>query len=787
MCGNNSHYAHALFIFIAILMTLVSQNSYAGSNEKISSPVSEKQLPATLDLCPVKNFTATRYIKPRAFSKKNIDNTDISADFTESSSDGMISLDGNVIIEQNEIRITADHADYNKQNNEIRFSGDVHIDTEDISLDTDEGKINMSEKSTTDPSKGTFYNNTFFLPDSKMKGRAEKIISSDQTDDDPPTKIKHTILYNASITSCNLIDPDWLLTADEIYLDHDDEQGTAEDAVMRFKGVPFLYTPYLRFPTSDKRRSGFLFPVIGASTTSGADLAVPWYWNIAPNQDAVLTPHYMAKRGLELGADYRYLTQSTTGELVGGYLPNDNVTHDDRYQYRYQQHSLIMSNLAFDADIQNVSDLNYFNDFSNSLNTTSQTHLNRSAALNYDLSNWHMRALLQDIKTIDASIAISDRPYERLPQLTLAGNTEIPQTPLQFTMESEYVDFEHQDDTNITGSRLTLTPGLHLPLNGAAWFIDPAVKFSHTQYNVGTDGNATTPGTTVELDDRNLPISSVDAGLFFERPLSNGYQQTLEPRLFYLYVPYENQTNVPLFDTSYPDFTVAQLFRDNRFIGGDRIGDTNQLTLSLTSRIIDPNTGTEFLRASIGQILYFEDRKVALSGNSVETRRQSDIVAALNTKWQSWQIDVNLQWDSLNNTLSQDDYFLHYQSDARHLFNIGYRRRLNDNSIDIEQIDTSFVYAINKNYTGIARWNYSLKEDKGLDTIAGFTYDSCCWSIQLLAQRRIQNTSTSTSSESAYENSILLQFVFKGLGSLSGSKTRSTLEQSIHGYTDVFH
>ncbi|MDT8282967.1 MAG: LPS assembly protein LptD, partial [Gammaproteobacteria bacterium] len=180
------------------------------------------------------------------------------------------------------------------------------------------------------------------------------------------------------------------------------------------------------------------------------------------------------------------------------------------------------------------------------------------------------------------------------------------------------------------------------------------------------------------------------------------------------------------------------------------------------------------------------DRRVDLTGGAVDTSRQSDIVAALNIKWRRWQSDINLQWDSANNTLSQNDYFLHYQSDARHLFNIGYRKRLNDNSIDIEQIDTSFVYAISKNYTGIARWNYSLKDDKGLDTIAGITYDSCCWSIQLLAQRRIQNDSTSSTSESAYENSILLQFVFKGLGSLSGSKTRTILEQSIYGYTDVF-
>lgn len=731
-----------------------------------STHVLAENLDQQTNLCPHDDTTAEKRIPFRKFSDENIENTEITADFTQSSSDGSTSLDGNIVIEQHLLRISADHAHYNKQQNALQVSGNVHIDTEALSLDADSGAFSMDSAN----NQGKFNNIKFFIPNSNMKGKAETILAYEQDN-----KNQHSTLKNASITSCQLFDPDWLISADEIQLDHNDEYGSADDVVIRFKGIPFLYIPYMEFPTSNKRRSGLLFPGFGSSTSRGVELSTPWYWNIASNHDALITPRYMEKRGVEIGGNYRYLTQSTTGELQGAYLPEDKITKEKRYQVQYQQHSRILPNLLFDVDLQDVSDANYFNDFSNNLGSTSQTHLNRSATLGYNLNNWRMQALVQDIETIDPTIAISDRPYVRLPQLTLDGNTAIADSSLLFTLDAEFVDFTHEDDTNTTGSRSTISPGLRLPLRGTSWFIDPAVKFSHTQYDVGTES-----GTTQDVTDRNLPISSIDAGLFFERPLYNGYQQTLEPRLYYLNVPFEDQSNTPIFDTSIPNFTVVQLFRDNRFVGGDRIGDANQLTLALTSRLLNPATGDEFMHASIGQIFYFEDRRVSLDG-SIDSSKQSDIIAELDTKLGRWQSNINLQWDTVYSKLSQENYFLHYKSDARHLFNIGYRKLLENNIIDIEQTDTSFVYAINREYNIFARWNYSLKDNKDIDTIAGIAYDSCCWSIQLLAQRRLQNSVTSTD----YDNSILIQFVLKGLGSLSGNKVRSTLEQSIYGYTDI--
>jgi LPS-assembly protein len=779
MCENFSHYAGVLLICSALLSFSVSQNVFADT-------ATQKPAQATrpdINLCPSGNSTTTKYRQPRAFSIENIENTEISADFTQSSSDGSFSLDGDVIIERHLLRINADHAHYDKQKDFLQLSGNVHINTKSLSLDADTGTFSMITTGDQDSKQGKFNNIKFFIPDSNMKGKAETIIYNDRTN-----KNKHSTLNNASVTSCDLLDPDWLISADEIRLDHDEEYGAAEDAVIRFKGIPFMYTPYIEFPTSDKRRSGFLFPELSTSSSRSVELAVPWYWNIAPNQDAVITPRYMEKRGFELGTDYRYLTQSSNGELNFAYLPEDDVTKEERYQVLYKQHSRILPNLLFDVDLHDISDSDYFNDFSNNLFTTSQTHLNRSATLRYNLNSWRMSALVQDIKTIDSTTPLSDRPYERLPQLTLHGDETIANTPLLFTLDSEFVDFTHDDDNKTTGTRFTIQPGLHLPLSGTFWFIDPAIKFSHTQYNVGTKANA---GTSQAVENRNLPISSIDAGLFFERYLDNGYQQTLEPRLYYLNVPFEDQNNTPLFDTSIPDFSVAQLFRDNRFIGGDRIGDANQLTLALTSRVLKPDTGAEILRASIGQIFYFEDRHVSLSTDPtvsiIDTSKQSDVIAELDINWRRWQSNIDLQWDTTNDELSKENYFLHYISDARHLFNIGYRKRLvkdglNNSSIDIEQTDTSFVYAINSKYSALVRWNYSLKDNKDINTIAGLEYDGCCWSLQLLTQRRLQN---STTDSNAYDNSILVQFVFKGIGSLSGNKARTTLEQSIYGYTDL--
>ncbi len=748
--------------FITCLLIILPQQVFARTDD------GTKQ-----DSCQTVDSLAPKITAPPRFSTDKLHNTYISADSSRSLVDGSTLLQGRVIILKNQLRIHSDRADYNQKKNTLQVNGNVHVDIPSLSLDADKATFSLSGKA----KHAVFMNSRFILPlkstgrnktnTQNLKGIAASITSSGNI----------SLLKQAEITSCPLNKPDWLISADSIELNHAEEYGRAHGVLMRFKGVPFLYTPYIEFPTSNKRRSGLLFPEFGTSSSRGFEFAQPWYWNIAPNMDATFTPHYMNRRGIELGGEYRYLTKSGNGTLQGSYLNNDKITSSNRYQLRYQQHTKFMSSLRMNIDLQDISDKNYFNDFSNSLGATSRTYLDRSASLSYDTTNWHMRALAQKLKTIDTDTPVSSRPYARLPQLTLDGGTAIGDNGLQFTLDSALVEFAHEDNNIATGSRIIMQPGINWPLSGAAWFFNPALKFSLSQYNVGPNSGSK------QTINRSLPLSSIDTGLFFERTLNNGLLQTLEPRLYYLNVPYRQQNNIPLFDSSMPDFNISQLFRDNRFNGQDRIGDANQITLALTSRLLDPVSGIEKLRASIGQIFYFSDRRVSLNGTT-ETRKQSDIIAEMNTTWGRWLGNIDVQWNPDKNRFSKENYFIHYQSDEKHLFNIGYRKRLqsNNTNISIKQTDTSFVLPVTTAVNVYARWNYSLKDNRNIDMIGGFSYNGCCWSLQLLMQRRLQN---STSVTPAYNNSLLVQFVLKGLGNLSGSTTQTTLGQSIYGYHDT--
>lgn len=713
--------------------------------------------------CAQNNGHNTRHFTPPIFETGKQDNTNISADATRTDKQGSTELEGNVVIEKHGLRITSDKASYNQDSGDLKISGKVHVDTKTMSFDADRGTLSNEKKST------AFKDVQFFVQESGMRGKASSITTSDS---------ETTELQNASITSCDPNDPGWRLNADKINLDHEDEYGSAEDVVLRFQEVPFLYLPYMEFPLGDKRRSGLLVPEIGQSSSRGGEVAVPWYWNIAPNQDATLTPRYMSKRGTGMDAQYRYLTQSTTGQIDGTFLPDDDITGEDRHQFEYQQHTRFSPQLKMDIDVQDVSDQRYLDDFSSNLSTSSKTHLRRDLKLNYDTEHWQARSLLQTLETLDTTILTSNRPYRRLPQLTLEGDQPLGNTGLAFTLDSEWVDFDHEDDTVVTGSRFTVKPGLHWLATGSYWFVDPAVKFSHTQYDV-EDGM----GIKQNLDDRSVSMSSLDAGLFFERDLDGGLVQTLEPQIYYLNVPFRDQNALPNFDTSLPTFNISQLFRDNRFDGGDRIGDANQLTMALSSRLISPTTGDEYLRASLGQIVYFEDREVTLNTSPVEDSRTSDYIGELSGNWNDWSISSSIQWNTETHSSVRENFLLHYKSDKAHIFNLGLRTDSTIATDKIRQTDLSFVAPLSGDYSAFGRWNYSLEDDRDIEVIAGITYDSCCWSVQFLAQRHL-NTSTASTDE--YENAFMVQLVFKGMGSVSGKKVSDTLEHAILGYDEEY-
>ena len=697
---------------------------------------------------------------PPIFSEQKQEQINISADQTRSDTQGNTTFLGHVVIEKHQLRVTADEASYNANTENIIFDGNVHVDTTSMAIDADFGRLSKEQRSS------FFEGVEFQIGKNNLRGKAASISAGGD---------EKSELQNTLITSCNLTDPDWRLNADNISLDHEEEYGSAEDVVLRFMEVPFVYIPYMEFPIGDRRRSGLLVPEIGYSSARGTELTIPWYWNIAPNHDAILAPHFMNRRGTQLDTQYRFLTENSRGQLDVAYLNNDKVIDEDRHQLQYRQHTRFTPDLNMDIDVQDVSDTDYFDDFSSNISTSSTTHLNRNLTLNYNKRYWHSHLLAQTYETLDTTILAIDRPYRRLPQLSLQGDQPITENGLAFTLDTEWVAFDHEDDSVSTGSRFRFMPGLHWLTEGSFWFIDPAVKFSHTSFSV-EDGS----GVPQNIEDRNLSMSSLDAGLFFERELESGLIQTLEPRIFYLNVPFRDQSLLPIFDTQTSVFSTALLFRDNRFNGGDRIGDANQLTLALSSRLLSPDTGHEYFRASLGQIRYFEDRQVTLTG-IIEENNKSDLMAELAVSLQDWSMSASTQWNTDDNHSQRGNFLLHYQSDSKHILNLGVR---NDRTIspEIRQTDVSFMMPVYNNFSAFGRWNYSLEHNHDIEVIGGISYDSCCWSVQLMAQRRLKYSSIIEE----YDNAFMVQLVLKGLGSVSGDKVSSTLVHAIPGYNEDY-
>jgi LPS-assembly protein len=376
---------------------------------------------------------------------------------------------------------------------------------------------------------------------------------------------------------------------------------------MRFKDVPIFYTPYISFPLGDERKSGVLFPSLGHSGSNGFDAEVPYYFNLAPNYDLTVTPGILTARGVQLAEDFRYLTSSSHGQLDATFLPNDKQQHDNRSYLRYTDVTDIQHGLRFDADIASVSDTNYFQSFAVGTEQTSVTFLERRVDVLYYDDAWRIRAQLQNFQTIDTTVDAAERPYSRVPRIQASALYPIENSNFELVFDSEAVNFLR--GVGPTGVRLNLSPEIRWSSRAPGYFFEPAVGYDFTQYDL-QDAGAGRPSTP----SRALPYARLDTGLIFEREVGAQGQrtQTLEPRLVYSYVPYRNQDELPIFDSGLPDLNLTELFRTNRYVGSDRIGDANQVALAVTTRLFDTESGAQYLSATIGQIRYFSIPRVGL-------------------------------------------------------------------------------------------------------------------------------------------------------------------------------
>ncbi len=709
-------------------------------------------------LCPPLNPAQINYSPPPAFADDQKEETRISAEQVENAAGDTSIFSGKVLIERDGLRLGADRAVFLRPQQRLELLGNIRIDTGSLGVGASDGWLDLQTNS------GEFNHTHYYLPDAHMRGSAPRLST---------TRDKQTLLVDSRFTSCPDEDPDWYLDTGLLRLDHENAVGTAKHAVLWFKHVPVFYSPYISFPLGDARRSGFLMPGFGTSSSRGFELAIPWYWNIAPNQDATFTPTYMRKRGTLLATNYRFLGRSSEGEMDLEYLNNDSQLDRERYLIKYRQLSRMGSSSRLELLASDVSDNDYLDDMSSDIDLSNVTHLERRATLNHYAGPMSLSLMAQSFETVDDSISIDNRPYRRLPQITLNGNGELFGSDLTGSLQSEWVEFKHESDSREEGRRFYAYPKLSWPLQGHAWYVKPAAGLHHTRYSI-VDGN----DNEIDIEDRKLAIGSLDAGLFFEREAGEHRLQTLEPRIFYLNIPYQDQSNIPLFDTGEADFSFAQLFRENRFTGIDRIGDTKQLTLGLTSRLLDTETGDEYMSISLGQIYYYDDRRVTLD-NTPATENESDLVSEFSARSGNWTGRATLQWNHQTDEADRKNLQLHYKDDGNGLFNLAYRFRRDplDESDNLEQTDVSFSWPVSRTYTLMARWNYSLTEERDIETLFGVEYDSCCWAMRLVAHRYLTDDTVEP-----YDTSVMLQLIFKGLGSVHGEKATTTLKHAILGY-----
>ncbi|MEJ2140234.1 MAG: LPS-assembly protein LptD [Gammaproteobacteria bacterium] len=606
----------------------------------------------------------------------------------------------------------------------------------------------------------TFTDGDFELPFTPARGSAASMELS---------RTGYLQLEKVVYTSCPAGNNDWLLKARSLKIDAESGRGTARGASLRFKNVPFLYVPYFTYPVTDERKSGLLFPKVGSSNQRGFELETPVYWNIRPNMDATFIPHYMGKRGLQLGTEYRFLTRRHDGILWGDLLPNDDETGEDRWQYDVRTQSFLPWAWRSTIKATGVSDDNYYEDMTSSRQLSSQTNLERKLDLEQYTRNWSLFLRVRDFQTIDPEILPEDEPYAQMPQLVADGSWRNGLLGLDYKLGTEAVYFHRKDNINETkpnGARLHVQPEVALPLEYNGFYLTPEIALDYAGYQL--DG---LPAGQNDSPSRSAPIANIDSGAIFDRLAgkSNQLLITLEPRVQYTYIPFRDQSDIPIFDTIVPDFNLVQLFRKNRFIGYDRLGDTNQLSAGITSRVLDSSGGRQLLALTIGQTRYFETGQVTLSDDDPETFDTSNYIAELSIRaWRNWTAGVELQYDATNDRTARTSARVQYKPDDSKAINLGYRYVRES----LEQVDVAAAWAISEQWSAIARYNYSLLEDKPLDQFVGLEYESCCWAIRVLGRRSVARSTGQS------DSSISFQFELKGFSNV-GSSSITGLERDI--------
>ncbi len=674
----------------------------------------------------------------------------LSADRIESTAPNVIEASGNVEGRQAGQNFFANWLRYDTALNSIEARGQVRLEQANLLVSGDALKLDLDDYS------GELTQPEYRFPAQQGRGNAEHIDFIDQN------RFK---LEDATYTTCPVDNEDWFLKVNDLNIDRARNVGTAYNASLHFLGVPILYTPWVDFPLNNARKSGVLAPTFGTTERSGLDILVPYYLNLAPNYDATLYPRLLSKRGMQLGGEFRYLLENVQGENRLEYLPNDSEADRSRWSVMLNNRYRLSPTTQAGMQFNRVSDDDYFRDLSNLISITSVSHLNREAWITTQHPGWTAELRAQSFQTLqDSTSTLIDEPYARLPHARL-GVTKVLGNRLEFRLDSEATRFAHPTKTE--GTRVLAYPTLRLPLVNSFGFLTPQIGW-HSSYYALDDSVAE------QRVKRNLPIFSLDSGVTFDRPFrfaGRDYEQTLEPRAYYVFAPYRNQDAIPVFDTAQLDFSYAQMFTENQFIGGDRINDANQLTFAVTSRFVEADSGLERLQVTLGQRYYFSAQQVTLPGVAPRTSNATDLLAAVSGQiTRDWRIDTAWQFDTQNGTTIRQNLGASYRPGPGRSLNFGYR--FIDQST--EQIDVSAQWPLGKRWYGMFRYNYSFQDDKLVEGLAGVEYNGGCWAVRAVFQRLATKEDQST-------DALFFQLELNGMGRL-GANPLDVLKQSVPGY-----
>ncbi len=702
---------------------------------------------------------------------------------------GEVTLSGDVVIRRGNRVLRADQITLDRNTMIGRAESGVQVEEEAfIALGTS-GEMNLETSASQMRDAQFLYKEQ---NEKTIRGEAELVEQLENRDLE---------VSRVNFTSCEPGNQTWEISARRLTIEEDSIFGVARDAVLRIGDVPVLYTPYISFPVSDERKSGFLFPAIAYSDNGGLDLATPYYFNLAENYDATIMPRWIKDRGVGIETEFRSLSSWQETTLSGAFLPEDDLYNGifrrddwddlekdglvtgefnpaDRWLLA-MDHSGRVGKVRTIVDYTAASDRDYFRDLGTNLKISSQRELERRGEALLDVGNLSLRLWAQ---RFDRTDDIDRDDYQRLPELAANYRSELP-GPFEFSMGASASRWDRDNDdlvgaARVVGNRYHVDPRISLPLYRTWGFFRASAGYRYTQYDLDD-----AEGLIDDDPDRTIGLGSVDTGLFFERDLNwfdTPLVQTLEPRLFYLYQENEDQSELPRFDVSELTFRFDQLFRDNRFAGLDRIGDANQLSTALTSRLVKPATGREVFRASIGTIVYFEDRDVTIIGNPTDEDRQdtSEVAAELSTSLGNWRLTGTMLYDPHDTDVNEGGGYLQYRTDNDHILNLGYRYRSAD---DVDQTDVSFIWPVSSHYSLIGRWNYDIESGRTIEGLGGIEYNNCCWQVRVIGRRFIDSPSAREIEDTEAEIGAFVQVVFKGLAGV-GTKIESLLEKSVRGY-----